>query len=86
MQRYDLSGKWNYLVMRGGFGIYRWQFSEGDVDGSLNPSLNVQSIITPSTTSIAQLATFAPAASTSWCALNATCPMAKDVASAQRRG
>lgn len=74
---YDLNGD-GKIVMRGGFGIYRWQFSEGDVDAALNPSLNVQSIITPSTTSFAQLATFAPAASTSWCALNSTCPSGVD--------
>jgi Carboxypeptidase regulatory-like domain len=66
------------LVLRGGFGIYRWQFSEGDIDAALNPALNVQSITTPSTTSFAQLSTFAPSAG-SWCATNSTCSSGVDL-------
>ncbi len=56
---YDVYGT-GKTVVRGGFGIYRWQFSEGDVDAALNPSWNVQSITTPSTQSFAQLASFKP--------------------------
>jgi hypothetical protein len=77
-------------VFRAGFGMYRWQASEGDVDGALTPSYNVQNISTPSTApaywwkqqgnttpgGYAQLATFAPSTSGSWCANNATCPSA----------
>lgn len=74
---YDLYGDGN-LVLRGGFGVYRWQFSEGDIDSALNPALNVQSIVTPSTTSFAQLATFAPTAG-SWCATNSTCASGVDL-------
>ncbi len=74
---YDLFGD-GKLVMRGGFGIYRWPFSEGDIDAALSPALNVQSITTPSTTSFAQLSTFAPSAG-SWCATNATCSSGVDL-------
>jgi len=65
-------------VIRGGFGVYRWQFSEGDVDAALNPSWNVLSIVTPSTQSFAELATFKPSIGGSWCALNSTCPTGVD--------
>jgi len=74
---YDMFGD-GKLVLRGGFGMYRWQFSEGDIDAGLNPALNVQSISTPSTTSFAQLATFTPSVG-SWCALNSTCPTGVDL-------
>ncbi|GGA65570.1 hypothetical protein GCM10011507_16450 [Edaphobacter acidisoli] len=74
---YDMWGDGS-TVLRGGFGIYRWQFSEGDIDAALNPALNVNSISTPSTTSIAQLATFAPSAG-SWCATNSSCPSGVDL-------
>jgi hypothetical protein len=74
---YDMFGD-GKLVLRGGFGMYRWQFSEGDIDAALNPGLNVQSISTPSTTSFAQLATYTPSAG-SWCALNSTCPTGVDL-------
>jgi len=77
-------------VLRGGFGVYRWQGSEGDVDGALTPSYNVQNMTTPSTApsywwkqqgnttpgGFAQLATYAPSTSGTWCATNATCPNA----------
>lgn len=69
---YDARGN-GKVVVRGGFGIYRWQFSEGDIDAGLNPGLNVQSISTPSTTSIKQLASFSNSPGGSWCALNYTC-------------
>jgi hypothetical protein len=69
---YDTHGN-GKIVVRGGIGLYRWQFSEGDVDSGLSPGLNVSSIATPSTTSFAQLASFAPGSS-SWCATNYTCP------------
>jgi len=86
---YDFHGN-GKTVLRGGFGVYRWQSSEGDVDGALNPVYNVQNITTPATApaywlkqsnpnavgGYAQLATFAPSTSGSWCALNATCPSA----------
>ncbi|HWW23703.1 MAG TPA: carboxypeptidase regulatory-like domain-containing protein [Edaphobacter sp.] len=75
---YDMFGD-GKLVLRGGFGMYRWQFSEGDIDAALNPALNVQSITTPSTTSFAQLATFKPSTSGSWCATNSTCPTGVDL-------
>jgi len=85
---YDLHGN-GRSVVRGGFGVYRWQTSEGDVDGALAPAYNIQNITTPSTASAfwwkqngnsgpggyAQLATFAPSAG-AWCALNSTCPNA----------
>lgn len=74
---YDMYGDGD-LVLRGGFGIYRWQFSEGDIDPALNPALNVQSIGTPATQSYAELATFAPSAG-SWCATNSTCPSGVEV-------
>jgi hypothetical protein len=77
-------------VLRGGFGVYRWQASEGDVDGALTASYNVENISTPSTApaywwaqqgnktpgGYSQLATFAPSTSGSWCATNSTCPSA----------
>ena len=78
-------------VWRGGFGIYRWQASEGDVDGALAAPYNVANMTTPSTASsywwtqnaantgpggYAQLATFAPSTSGTWCATNSTCPNA----------
>lgn len=85
---YDFHGN-GRTVMRGGFGIYRWQASEGDVDGALTPSYNVANISSPSTPpthwwqqqgntggGYAMLATFAPSTSGTWCATNATCPAA----------
>src|SRR5581483_10818145 len=75
---YDVFGT-GTTVVRGGFGMYRWQFSEGDVDAALNPSWNVLSIITPSTQSFSELATFKPTTGGSWCALNSTCPSGVDV-------
>ncbi|MBX6359930.1 MAG: carboxypeptidase regulatory-like domain-containing protein [Acidobacterium ailaaui] len=74
---YDVYGN-GKTVVRGGFGIYRWQFSEGDVDAALNPSWNVQSITTPSTESFAALASYSPTTSSSWCALSSTCPTGVD--------
>lgn len=74
---YDVHGT-GKTVIRGGFGMYRWQFSEGDVDAALNPSWNVLSITTPSTSSFAQLATFKPVTGGTWCALNSTCPTGVD--------
>jgi hypothetical protein len=64
---YDLHGN-GKSVVRGGFGIYRWQFSEGDVDGALNPSWNVPNVVTGSTQSIAALSS-AISPATTWCAL-----------------
>lgn len=64
---YDLHGN-GKTVVRGGFGVYRWQFSEGDVDAALNPSYNVKTITTAATESFAALGSFAPNSST-WCAL-----------------
>lgn len=64
---YDVWGN-GKTVVRGGFGLYRWQFSEGDVDPALNPSYDVKSITTASTESFAALAGFTPNSST-WCAL-----------------
>lgn len=75
---YDTHGD-GKTVLRAGFGMYRWQFSEGDVDPALNPALNVQSITTGSTTSFAQLATFSPSTSGTWCATNNTCPTGVEV-------
>ncbi|HWT64631.1 MAG TPA: TonB-dependent receptor, partial [Terracidiphilus sp.] len=85
---YDFHGN-GKTVLRGGFGVYRWQSSEGDVDGALNPVYNVQNISTPATPpaywwqqqghtggGFPMLATFAPSTSGTWCALNATCPSA----------
>ncbi|MHB1023551.1 MAG: outer membrane beta-barrel protein [Acidobacteriaceae bacterium] len=77
---YDVHGD-GHTVIRGGFGVYRWQFAEGDVDPALSPALNVESITTPSTTSFAQLGTYKPSAS-SWCALDSsgdTCPSGVEV-------
>jgi hypothetical protein len=64
---YDVFGN-GKTVLRGGFGIYRWQFSEGDVDPALNPSYDVKTITTASTQSFSALAGFAPTKGT-WCAL-----------------
>lgn len=64
---YDVHGD-GKTVLRGGFGMYRWQFSEGDVDPALGPSYDVQSITTGGTQSFAALANFAPSKGT-WCAL-----------------
>lgn len=84
---WDIRGN-GRTVVRGGYGMYRWQASEGDVDNALAPPENVQNISTPPTApsvwwtaqkgntgpgGFAQLATFAPATSSSWCALNSTC-------------
>jgi hypothetical protein len=74
---YDVHGN-GRTVVRGGFGIYRWQFSEGDVDAALNPAWNVLSISTPATESFAALASYKPTASSTWCALNSTCPTGVD--------
>jgi hypothetical protein len=74
---YDVFGT-GTTVVRGGFGMYRWQFSEGDVDAALNPSWNVLSISTPSAQSFSELATFKPSTGGSWCALNSTCPTGVD--------
>ncbi len=82
---WDIHGN-GTTVLRGGFGLYHWQASEGDVDSALAPAYNVQNIVTPSTApaywwhqqgnttpgGYAQLATFAPTAG-SWCALSSTC-------------
>lgn len=65
---YDVHGN-GKTVVRGGFGLYRFQFSEGDVDPSLSPSWNVNSITTGSTESFAALKNFGPTTSSSWCAL-----------------
>jgi hypothetical protein len=73
---YDLKGD-GKTVVRGGFGVYRWQFSENDVDGSLAPGLNVKSILaSPNAGEIgfSTLATYAPTAGGAWCALASTCP------------
>ena len=64
---YDLYGN-GKTVLRGGWGLYRFQFSEGDIDAALNPSWNVSNVTTGSTESFAALKTFAPNNST-WCAL-----------------
>jgi len=64
---YDIHGN-GKTVIRGGWGLYRFQFSEGAVDPALNPSWNVASVTTGSTMSMAELASFKPSSS-SWCAL-----------------
>lgn len=78
---YDTRGD-GKTVVRGGFGIYRWQFSEGDVDPALNAPLNVQSIVAnPGAGEIgfATLATFSNTGTgSSWCALNSSCPTGVD--------
>ena len=85
---YDFYGN-GKTVLRGGYGEYRWQTSEGDVDGALAPAYNVQNISTPAVASpywwkhvqgwsgpggYAQLATFAPGTG-AWgaCQNDATC-------------
>jgi len=52
---YDIQGNGKYVV-RVGAGLYRWQFSEGDVDSAMNPGLNVQNIVTSSTKSFKEIA------------------------------
>jgi len=74
---YDLIGN-GKTVIRGGFGIYRWQISDANLDPSLDASENVNSIVTPSTSSFAQLATLAPTVGGSWCALSSTCASGSD--------
>jgi len=73
---YDLIGN-GKTVIRGGFGIYRWQISDANLDPSLDASENVNSIVTPSTSSFAQLATLANGWR-SWCALSSTCASGSD--------
>jgi hypothetical protein len=85
---YDFRGN-GKTVLRGGYGMYRWQASEGDVDGALNPVYNVQNISTSGTPpaywwqqqgntggGFKMLSTFAPSTGGSWCALSATCSSA----------
>jgi hypothetical protein len=74
---YDVHGN-GETVVRAGAGIYRWQFSEGDVDSALNPGLNVLSITTPGTMKLSDLATFGPS-SGKWCATDSTCPSGIDL-------
>ncbi|GGG95855.1 carboxypeptidase-like regulatory domain-containing protein [Silvibacterium dinghuense] len=78
---YDTKGD-GKTVVRGGFGIYRWQFSEGDVDSALNPPLNVQSIAaSPSAGEIgfSTLADYSTTStSSSWCALSSSCTTGAD--------
>jgi hypothetical protein len=73
---YDTRGN-GKIVIRGGMGLYRWQFSEGDVDAGLAPGLSVSSISTPSTESFAALSTYSNSTSSSWCATTYTCPSAQ---------
>jgi hypothetical protein len=64
---YDVYGN-GKTVVRGGFGVYRWQFSEGDVDAALNPSWNVSNVTIGSTQDFKSLGNpLSP--STTWCAL-----------------
>lgn len=86
---YDFHGN-GKTVLRGGFGIYPWQSSEGDVDAALNPVYNVLNITTPGVApdyflkqsnsnavgGYKALASFAPSTSGTWCAKSATCPSA----------
>ncbi|MFT4112779.1 carboxypeptidase regulatory-like domain-containing protein [Silvibacterium sp.] len=78
---YDTKGD-GKTVVRGGFGIYRWQFSEGDIDAAMNPSLNVQSInAAPSAGQIgfATLTSFSNTGTgSSWCALASSCSTGVD--------
>jgi hypothetical protein len=78
---YDTRGD-GKTVVRGGFGIYRWQFSEGDVDPALNPSLNVQSITASpgaGERGFATLTNYSTGGTgSSWCALNSSCPTGVD--------
>jgi hypothetical protein len=85
---YDLFGNAK-SVIRGGFGVYRWQVSEGDVDGALSPAYNIKNITTPGIAptywaqqhgqvgGYAALATFAPGTA-AWgaCQSGSTCPSA----------
>jgi hypothetical protein len=73
---YDIKGD-GKTVVRGGFGVYRWQFSETDIDGSLSPSLNVETITAvPGAGQIgfSTLSSYAPTAGGTWCALSSGCP------------
>lgn len=78
---YDTRGD-GKTVIRGGFGIYRWQFSEGDVDPALNAPLNVQSIVASPSAGERGFATLKNYSNTgtgsSWCALNSSCPTGVD--------
>ena len=73
---YDTRGD-GKTVLRGGFGVYRWQTSEGDIDAALAPALNVQSITAnPAAGEIgfSTLANYSNSGTgSSWCALNSSC-------------
>jgi hypothetical protein len=73
---YDIKGD-GKTVVRGGFGIYRWQFSANDVDSSLAPGFNVKSILAapgPGEIGFSTLSTYAPTVGGAWCALSSSCP------------
>lgn len=72
---YDVFGNGD-TVIRGGFGIYRWQFTDNDTNVGFNVPLNISSISTPSLTSFGQAASYQPTTSTSWCVDSTSCPTA----------
>lgn len=58
---YDLRGD-GRTVLRGGFGIYRWQFAINDVNPALTPTLGVQVVNTPGLMKLSDAANYTPAA------------------------
>lgn len=56
---YDLKGDGS-TVLRGGFGIYRYQLSNNDVGGAVDPPLGIINYTTPAMTSLSQIPTFRP--------------------------
>jgi len=60
---YDVFGN-GHTVVRGGFGVYRYQISNNSSSGAGGPSLGIANVSTPALTSLAQASTFAPSVST----------------------
>lgn len=56
---YDIFGTGN-TVLRGGIGKYRYQLSNNDVGGAVDPPLGIINFSTPALTSLSQASTFTP--------------------------
>lgn len=56
---YDLFGN-GRTILRGGFGVYRYQLAYNDVSVATDPPLGILSITTPALASLSEAATFTP--------------------------